>query len=114
MYARVIEYRARPRITTDEATAMYRQIISVLERVDGFLGSEFLMNESTHRAMSITWWRDGACAADGGRKSLPLLMQIGDLVEAPPEISGYDVVDRYPGDVGMPPDFSADYASVTP
>ena len=114
MYARVISYHARPQITTDDATAMYRQIISVLERVEGFLGSVFLMNESTHRAVSITWWRDGACAAEGGRKSLPLLMQIGDLVETPPEIAGYDVIDHYPGGLGLPPDLSPDYTGVTP
>ncbi len=94
MYARVVEYHARPHITRSEAATMYHQIIAVLDGMDGFLGSTFLMNEATHRAVSITWWRDDACASSGGRKSLPLLIRISDMMVSPPVISGYDVVDQ--------------------
>jgi len=94
MYARVIQYHARPEVSRTEATSMYHQIISVLERMDGYLGSTFLMNDATHRAVSITWWRDDACAADAGRTSLPMLMRISNLMVGPPEISGFDVVDQ--------------------
>jgi hypothetical protein len=95
MYARVTTLHANPDADAGRAQAIYREVIRELEGVDGFLGASFMLNAETHRAVSLTWWRDAHSAATGGERSLPLLIaRIGDLADAPLEVAGFTVVDQ--------------------
>ena len=54
-----------------------------------------MMNPETGHAISLTFWRDRKCATDAGPTVLPmLLVKVHALVIAPPEISGYEVIEH--------------------
>lgn len=95
MYARSIAFRARQDVTTEQASVIYHEMVLLLSDADGFLGATFMMNPETNHALSLTFWRDRECGAAAGPALLPvLLVKVHPLVVAPPEISGYEVIDR--------------------
>lgn len=95
MYARAITFRARPEVTSRQASVIYHELTRILAGEDGFLGSTFMMNEETNHAISLTFWRDRNCGAAAGPKVLPmLLVKVHPLVMGPPEISGYDIIEQ--------------------
>lgn len=95
MYARSITFRARPGVTAQQASVIYRELTKIVAGEDGFLGSTFMMNVETNHAISLTFWRDRDSGAAAGPKVLPmLLVKVHPLVVGPPEISGYDVIDQ--------------------
>ncbi len=95
MYARSITFRARSGVTTEQASVIYHELTRMLSDAEGFLGSTFMMNPETKHAISLTFWRDRECGAAAGPKVLPmLLVKVHPLVVAPPEISGYDVIEH--------------------
>lgn len=95
MYARSITFRARPEVTAEQASVIYHELVRILAEAEGFLGASFLMNPDTNHAISLTYWRDRECDAAAGPRVLPiLLVKVHPLVVAPPEISGYDVVEQ--------------------
>lgn len=95
MYARTIEFRARPSVTSEQASVIYHELVRILAGEDGFLGVSFMMNPETNHAISLTYWRDRESGAAAGPKVVPmLLVKVHPLVIAPPEISGYDVIEQ--------------------
>lgn len=95
MYARAITFRARPTVTAQQASIIYHELTRILAGEDGFLGSSFMMNPETNHAISLTFWRDRESGAAAGPKVLPmLLVKVHPLVVAPPEISGYDIIEQ--------------------
>lgn len=78
-----------------QAETIYHEMVLLLSDADGFLGATFMMNPETNHALSLTFWRDRECGAAAGPTLLPvLLVKVHSLVVAPPEISGYDVIDN--------------------
>jgi hypothetical protein len=95
MYARSIAFHTRQDVTTDQASAIYQEMVLLLSDADGFLGATFMMNPETNHALSLTFWRDRECGAAAGPSLLPvLLVKVHPLVVAPPEISGFEVIDQ--------------------
>ena len=95
MYARSITFRARPGVTTQQASVIYHEMTKIVAGEDGYLGSTFMMNVETNHAISLTFWRDRDSGAAAGPKVLPmLLVKVHPLVVGPPEISGYDVIEQ--------------------
>lgn len=95
MYARSITFRARPGVTTQQASVIYHELSRILADAEGFLGSTFMMNPETNQAISLTFWRDRECGVAAGPTVLPmLLVKVHPFVVGPPEISGYDVIEQ--------------------
>ena len=97
MYVRLITFHVKPGVTTDRAAAVYDALFAQMRAYRGFRGMAGLMNDAAAQAVSLSYWQDEACAAEAGEKSLPVLMeQVHELVDRPPEISGYEVVRQDP------------------
>ncbi|HYI13853.1 MAG TPA: antibiotic biosynthesis monooxygenase [Thermomicrobiales bacterium] len=95
MYVRSITFRARPEVTSEQASVIYHELTKIVAGEDGFLGSTFMMNADSNHAMSLTFWRDRDSGAAAGPKVLPmLLVKVHPLLVGPPEISGYDVIEQ--------------------
>lgn len=95
MYARVISFQARPGVQPDEARRLYKEVAVELAQQEGYLGSSFMLDEQSHRVIFVTWWRDPDCAARGGQRILPLILEREhDLMAGPPVIAGYDVFEQ--------------------
>lgn len=95
MYARSITFRARPGVTSQQASVIYHELTKIAAGEDGYLGSTFMMNMETNHAISLTFWRDRDSGAAAGPKVLPmLLVKVHPLVVGPPDISGYDVIEQ--------------------
>jgi hypothetical protein len=95
MYVRILSFEARHDLASDEVAAVYHDVIDAVGEFDGFLGSTLLMSEDTHRGMAMTFWRDAGCASDAAPRYLEIITpRIYDLVEHPPSIDGFDVLDE--------------------
>jgi hypothetical protein len=107
MYARSITFRARPGVTSQQASVIYHELTKIVSCEDGYLGSTFMMNMETNHAISLTFWRDRDSGAAAGPKVLPmLLVKVHPLVVGPPEISGYDVIEQSFAFTGAPEQIS--------
>ena len=71
MYARSITFRARPGVTTQQASIIYHEMTKIVAGEDGYLGSTFMMNVETNHAISLTFWRD----RDSGAAAVPFQKQ---------------------------------------
>jgi heme-degrading monooxygenase HmoA len=95
MYVRILDFVARPHLRVDEITAVYHEVVDAVGEQDGFLGSTLFMSEDTHRGMAMTFWRDAECATNAAPAYLAAITaRIHDLVEHPPSIAGYHVMDE--------------------
>lgn len=95
MYVRLITFHPRPDVTAEDAREIYRELIEILQDLEGFCGCSLLLNEETRRGISVTYWDDAATAERAGEVSLPVLLErVSELVESPPDVSGYEVLDH--------------------
>jgi hypothetical protein len=93
MYVRLITFHLKPEISREHADIVYDALIDVLRGCRGFEGMSGMINEESDLAVSLSYWRDQECASEAGARSLPLLIeQVHELVDRPPEITGYEVV----------------------
>jgi heme-degrading monooxygenase HmoA len=95
MYVRILDFEARPDLRLDEISAVYQEVIDAVGEHEGFLGSTLFMSEDTHRGMAMTFWRDAGCASRAAPSFLAAITErIHGLVQHPPSIAGYHVVDE--------------------
>jgi hypothetical protein len=57
----VIVRIARVEVDTDTLLGEMRAFLPILERQDGFLGSEILVREGGHEVINILRWRERSC-----------------------------------------------------
>ena len=95
MYVRLVTYHMNDRVTRDDASTTYNQIVSVLREENGYQGSTLMIDEVARTAVSLTYWKDEGCAARAGERVLPMLFERAtELTDRAPEISGYHVVEH--------------------
>jgi heme-degrading monooxygenase HmoA len=93
MYVRLITFHVKPDVTRVHAAAVYEALSAEMRDYRGFQGMTVLMNEGAEQAVSLTYWQDQASATEAGAKSLPVMLEkVHELVDRPPEISGYELV----------------------
>lgn len=95
MYVRMITYSIRPSVSLEQATIIYHEMLSFLQPLPGYRGLSLLLNEEAHQAVSLSYWQDQESATEAGSKVLPVLMgRTQELVDRPPEVAGYEIVDQ--------------------
>lgn len=95
MYVRVLNFTCRPETDKQQIQTVYRLIIDEARTVDGFIGSTLLMRESACVGMAMIYWKDETAAAEAGPVMVSLLGEHAhDLLDNPPEIEGYHVVEN--------------------
>jgi heme-degrading monooxygenase HmoA len=93
MYVRVITFHVRPDVTRNHASAVYDALLAQMRDLRGFQGMAALINEEARKAVSLTYWEDQESATAAGVMSLPIVMEkVQNLVDRPPEVSGYQIV----------------------
>lgn len=95
MYARLISLCFNEDVSHDRAHDLNRRLVEEFRGVDGFSGFTFLLMSTARRGMTLTYWDDADSASKAGERILPMIMdEMRDLLIEPPEIAGYEVIDR--------------------
>lgn len=99
MYARLISLCFNEDVSHDRAHDLNRRLVEEFRAVDGFSGYTFLLMPTARRGMTLTYWDDADSASKAGEQILPMIMdEMRDLLIEPPEITGYEVIDREMGE----------------
>jgi hypothetical protein len=94
MYVRVLNFVCRQEIEREQVQRFYRLMIEHAQDIDGFIGGTLLMQEAACDGMALMYWTDKEAASTAGPVLLEILGQhIHDLLDTPPDIRGFDVVE---------------------
>jgi heme-degrading monooxygenase HmoA len=94
MYVRVLTFVCRADVRESDISSVFHELVSSAETKEGFEGATLLMSEDTCRGMGMIYWRDRDAASAAGPALVELLnQQIHGLLEHPPDIAGYDVIE---------------------
>ena len=94
MYVRTLTFECRSDVGQRDIETVYHELIDVASRRDGFAGSTLMMSEDACRGMAMIFWRDQQAATDASDELVELLgSRIHDLLDHPPDIAGYLVLD---------------------
>lgn len=94
MYVRVLSFECRASVTPEDVSRVYHKLINAAEDADGFEGSTLLMSEESCRGLALMFWRDRDAASAAGPSLVELLKDdIYEMLEHPPDITGYVVMD---------------------
>lgn len=95
MYVRVLSFACRGDVHLDQIQRVYREVADNASNLDGFMGSSLLMSEESCRGMALMYWRDRQAASNAGPTLVSLLGdRINDVLDQPPDISGYDLIEN--------------------
>jgi hypothetical protein len=95
MYVRVLSFVCRPEVERKRIQDLYRMVIGRARDMDGFIGGTLLMQEAACDGMALMYWTNKEAAASAGPVLLEILgRHIHDLLDTPPDIRGYDVVEN--------------------
>jgi heme-degrading monooxygenase HmoA len=95
MYVRVLNFVCRKETQKEQIQSVYRLMIKEARDIDGFIGGTLLMQETACDGMALMYWKDEAAAAAAGPILVEVLAEhIYSLLDTPPEIRGYHVVEN--------------------
>lgn len=95
MYVRVLSFVCRADVEADHIQSVYRELANNASELDGFIGSSLLMSEDSCRGLALMYWRDRGAAAAAGPRLVSLLGErINDVLDQPPDIAGYHLVEN--------------------
>lgn len=95
MYVRVLSFVCRADIDTGHIHGVYRELANDASELDGFIGSSLLMSDDSCRGLALMYWRDRNAASAAGPKLVERLgSRINEVLDKPPEISGYHLVEN--------------------
>lgn len=95
MYVRVLTFVCREDVHKEQVQKVYRLMVHEARGINGFIGSTLLMRENACNGMAMLYWEDEQAAADAGPILVDLLGEhIHDLLDTPPDIAGYHVVEN--------------------
>lgn len=95
MFVRVLNFTCRKDTDIDQIRQVYRRIADHARTIEGFVGSTLLMRQHACCGMALMYWESEQAAADAGTGIVELLGEHAhDLMEGPPEIQGYHVIEN--------------------
>jgi heme-degrading monooxygenase HmoA len=95
MYVRALTFICREETVRDEVVQVYRMLAAKAEENEGFVGSTLLMREGACQGMALIFWSDEDAAQNAGPHLIKLLGEHAyGLMETPPEIAGYHVIEN--------------------
>jgi heme-degrading monooxygenase HmoA len=94
MYVRILNFECRANVGEEDIHKTYLEVIEPVSKLDGFAGSTLLMADDDCRGMALVFWRDKDAAANASSQFIGLLSErIHAVLEEPPHIQGYNVLD---------------------
>ena len=95
MYVRVLHFTCREDVEKPQIQKVYRLVVEQARNVDGFIGATLLMRENACLGMAMMYWRDEYAAGKAGPSIVSVLGKHAyDLLEHPPDMEGYYVVEN--------------------
>jgi hypothetical protein len=95
MYVRVLNFVCREETQKEDIQRVYRKVVEEAGSADGFIGSALLMKENACLGMAMMYWRDAEAAAKAGPGIVTILGEhIHDLLDHPPDIEGYHLIEN--------------------
>jgi hypothetical protein len=95
MYVRVLNFVCRKDTQTEQIQQVYRLMVDEARGIEGFLGATLMMRENACQGMAMMYWQNEQAASNAGPILIEVLGKyIHELLDTPPEISGYHVVEN--------------------
>jgi hypothetical protein len=95
MFVRVLNFVCREDTQKEQIQQVYRLVIERAQEIEGFVGSTLLMQQDACNGMALMYWQSEEAAAQAGPFLVEILGEyIHDLLDTPPEVAGYYVVEN--------------------
>jgi heme-degrading monooxygenase HmoA len=95
MFVRVLNFTCRQDTEIEQIREVYKHIAEHARTVDGFIGSTLLMRQHACCGMAMMYWESEDAAVAAGTGIVTLLGEHAHaLMDGPPEVQGYHVIEN--------------------